>query len=187
MPVCHFWRIHLPRPAYIPTCLYYNTLRRTATPAADCNIIISSGGSRIGGNAMTFPVKVFCEGFVILHATAACVQSAMGFTRRTPHSRTTTTTVVAATTIAAITTADTVAVLPQDQPTGIEPDALWNTFRLRRISAAVTNRSHTCYTDVFFFYSVSQTRSPLLRRKLSEICPQAVLTISRSTPFRRPI
>jgi len=50
----------------------------------------------------------------------------MGFTRRTPHSRTTTT-AVAATTIAAaaaITTADTVAVLPQDRPTGTEPDAL---------------------------------------------------------------
>jgi len=84
----------------------------------DCNMIISSGGSRIGGNAMTFPVKVFHEGFVIiLHAAAACVQSAMGFTRRTPHSRTTTTTTtaVAATTIAAaaaITTADAIAVLP---------------------------------------------------------------------------
>jgi len=58
----------------------------------------------------------------------------MGFTRRTPHSRTittttttTTATAVAATTIAAaaaITTADTVAVLPQDRPTGTEPDAL---------------------------------------------------------------
>jgi len=157
---------------HIPLACLYMPIK--LCPLA-CNIVIGSGGSRIGGNARRLwwrsRWKCFRRFCVILQASAACVQSTMGFTRLTPHSRTTITTTTVATAIIAA-AANYLLLLrllllscyhktdwPAPNRTRFE------TFRKDTSVVVIKqpNRSHTCSADVLLLYVYSRTPSPLLR------------------------